>query len=58
MKDKKKFKIKSNNKKSTIPWVYSDIVQDHFFNPRNFLKRSEKFRHNAVGEAGNPICGD
>lgn len=41
------------------PWVYSDIVKEHFLNPRNFLMGDEsKFIHNAEGVVGNPVCGD
>ena len=40
-------------------WVYSDIVKDHFLNPRNFLMGDEsQFKADAVGLVGNPICGD
>ena len=40
-------------------WVYSDIVKDHFLSPRNFLMGDEsKFKYDAVGLVGNPICGD
>ncbi len=40
-------------------WVYSEIVKDHFLNPRNFLMGDEaKFNYDAVGLVGNPICGD
>ena len=40
-------------------WVYSDIVKDHFLNPRNFLMGDESnFDYDAVGLVGNPICGD
>lgn len=40
-------------------WVYSDIVKDHFLNPRNFLMGDEsKFDYDAVGLVGNPVCGD
>lgn len=40
-------------------WVYSDIVKDHFLNPRNFLMGDEsKFQYDACGIVGNPICGD
>ncbi|MBQ3432744.1 iron-sulfur cluster assembly scaffold protein [Candidatus Saccharibacteria bacterium] len=40
-------------------WVYSDIVKDHFLNPRNFLMGDEsQFDYDAVGLVGNPICGD
>lgn len=40
-------------------WVYTEIVKDHFLNPRNFLMGDEKaFSYDAVGLVGNPICGD
>jgi NifU-like protein involved in Fe-S cluster formation len=56
---------KQKNKKADIiqnqiPWIYSDVVKEHFFNPKNFLKLEEekKFKFNAYGEAGSPACGD
>ena len=40
-------------------WIYSDIVKDHFMNPRNFLFGDEsQFDFDAVGIVGNPVCGD
>ena len=41
-------------------WLYSDIVKDHFFNPRNFMHygEEEKFKFNAMGRVGSPACGD
>ena len=40
-------------------WVYTDVVKDHFLNPRNFLMGDEnKFKYDAAGIVGNPICGD
>ncbi|MBQ9029159.1 iron-sulfur cluster assembly scaffold protein [Candidatus Saccharibacteria bacterium] len=40
-------------------WVYSDIVKDHFLHPRNYLMGDEsKFKYDAMGIVGNPICGD
>ena len=40
-------------------WIYTDIVKDHFLNPRNFLMGDEsKFKCDATGLVGNPICGD
>ncbi|MEK7213283.1 MAG: iron-sulfur cluster assembly scaffold protein [Patescibacteria group bacterium] len=41
-------------------WLYSDIVKDHFFNPRNFMKyeEEEKFKFNGLGRVGSPACGD
>lgn len=41
------------------PWVYSDIVKEHFLNPRNFLMGDETaYQHDAEGTVGNPVCGD
>ncbi len=42
------------------PWYYSDIVKDHFFNPRNFMKHGEEndFQADGVGRVGSPACGD
>ena len=49
----------SNGKTEEQDWVYSDIVKDHFLNPRNFLMGSESnFKYDAMGLVGNPICGD
>lgn len=43
----------------SAPWVYSEIVKEHFLNPRNFLMGDEtKYPHDAVGTVGNPVCGD
>jgi nitrogen fixation NifU-like protein len=35
--------------------MYSDIVKDHFKNPRNV---GELEQPDGVGEVGNPVCGD
>lgn len=42
------------------PWYYSDIVKDHFFNPRNFMRHGEEkdFQADGVGQVGSPACGD
>ena len=41
-------------------WLYSDIVKEHFFNPRNFMRYGEedKFKFNGMGRVGSPACGD
>lgn len=45
--------------KSPAGWVYTDIVKEHFLNPRNFLMGDEgQYAHDAEGVVGNPICGD
>ncbi|QQO11260.1 iron-sulfur cluster assembly scaffold protein [Breznakiella homolactica] len=40
-------------------WLYSDIVKDHFMNPRNVLMEDEStFAADGRGETGNIKCGD
>ena len=40
-------------------WLYSDIVKDHFTNPRNVLVETEsEFSPNGKGQTGNIKCGD
>jgi NifU-like protein involved in Fe-S cluster formation len=42
-------------------WLYSDIVKDHFTNPRNvvFGDDAEVLKEaNGVGVVGSPVCGD
>ncbi|NLZ97001.1 MAG: iron-sulfur cluster assembly scaffold protein [Candidatus Magasanikbacteria bacterium] len=41
-------------------WLYSDIVKDHFFNPRNILFYGEEeiYEADASGRVGSPACGD
>ena len=39
-------------------WVYSDIVKDHFVNPRNVLRDDEEFQEDGKGVVGNVKCGD
>ncbi len=49
----------SRESTETAPWVYSDLVKDHFLSPRNFLMGDEsKYPYDAKGIVGNPICGD
>lgn len=41
-------------------WLYSDIVKDHFFNPRNLLVNGQEddFKADGMGRVGSPACGD
>lgn len=40
-------------------WPYTDIVKDHFMNPRNFLTGdTPDFEADGIGETGSPACGD
>ena len=49
--------VSSQDKKQS--WFYSDIVKEHFFNPKNFLDRDPKEgEFNALGKVGSPACGD
>lgn len=47
------------NSKTADPWAYTDIVKDHFLNPRNFIMGDEtKWQADGEGIVGNPVCGD
>lgn len=39
-------------------WLYSEIVKDHFLNPRNILIDEENYVADGVGVVGSPACGD
>lgn len=39
-------------------WLYSDVVKDHFFNPRNILFDEADYIADGVGIVGSPACGD
>lgn len=54
-----KQKTAANGFSAGTPWVYTDIVKEHFLNPRNFLMGDEsKYQADGKGIVGNPICGD
>lgn len=49
----------SESKPQPGGWVYSEIVKEHFLNPRNFLMGDEsQYQYDAEGTVGNPVCGD
>lgn len=39
-------------------WLYSDVVKEHFFNPKNILFDDKEYISDGVGIAGSPLCGD
>ncbi len=55
--------IKKNGKLSNTchdvdDWVYSEIVKDHFFKPRNILMDDKDYKGDGIGVVGSPACGD
>ncbi|MCX6785378.1 MAG: iron-sulfur cluster assembly scaffold protein [Candidatus Komeilibacteria bacterium] len=42
---------------SCVPWMYSEIVKEHFFNPQNFTFEPPKV-YSGLGLVGSPACGD
>ena len=44
---------------SGVPWVYSKVVKEHFFHPKNFLLDNPKpGDFDTEGMIGSPACGD
>lgn len=39
-------------------WIYSEVVKEHFMNPRNILYDEKDYHYDAKGEVGNVKCGD
>jgi len=39
-------------------WLYSDVVKEHFTNPKNVFNPEDGFVPNAQGVTGNIKCGD
>jgi len=60
-KNNKKFKKDSDvlSQSTGEAWLYSDIVKDHFFNPKNILLDDPKEgEFDSEGMVGSPACGD
>ncbi len=43
---------------SSSQWLYSDLVKDHFTNPRNLLEDEDSYKDDGRGLVGNIKCGD
>jgi nitrogen fixation protein NifU and related proteins len=42
----------------SVDWLYSDVIKDHFMNPRNILEDESSFEEDGRGIVGNIKCGD
>ncbi|MBN1525870.1 MAG: iron-sulfur cluster assembly scaffold protein [Spirochaetales bacterium] len=43
---------------SSLDWVYTETVKEHFTNPKNILENEEAFHPDGRGMVGNIKCGD
>lgn len=55
---KTKGDVVSGDKYKEKSWVYSEIVKDHFFHPRNALLDDRRYKADGIGITGSPACGD
>ena len=42
-------------------WFYTDVVREHFFNPKNIFKTQkeiDEYDPDGIGMVGSPACGD
>ena len=39
-------------------WLYSEVVKDHFFHPRNILLDDATYEADGIGVVGSPACVD
>lgn len=40
------------------PWLYSDVVKEHFLHPKNLLIDDADYVCDGIGVVGSPACGD
>lgn len=46
-------------KSSDEAWVYSQVIKDHFFKPRNLVNDAKDVKaYDGLGMVGSPACGD
>jgi nitrogen fixation NifU-like protein len=43
---------------SQTNWAYTDVVKEHFMNPKNILMDEENYQEDGKGVTGNVKCGD
>lgn len=55
---KKNIKKELNSVCDGIDWLYSDVVKEHFFSPKNILLDDRNYEAHGVGIVGSPACGD
>jgi len=48
----------SVNGMGDVSWIYSPIVKDHFFSPRNLLIDEAGYDYDGYGQVGSIECGD
>lgn len=58
MKNKKTNKDKGKEMCDVGEWFYTEIVKDHFLNPRNLLWDDKDYVADGIGVVGSPACGD
>jgi nitrogen fixation NifU-like protein len=46
------------SKDKQTKWLYSDIVKEHFFDPKNFMVDDDGYEASGMGMVGSPACGD
>ena len=48
----------NEDKYKSDSWIYSDVVKDHFFHPRNILLDDSSYKFDGKGTSGSAVCGD